>query len=240
MKCITTHDPLHEAARIINDLLTEHAHDDVLLLCSGGSALAVVDHVDTSLFSPRTTISVIDERYTNDPLVSNFSQLTRTAFFERASRDHAHSIDPRPEPGESLDEAARRFDLALKEWHVLHRDGICIAILGVGTDGHTAGILPYPHQAEAFSKLFSHPKRCVVGYAVNPGVHAYTHRMTATCTYLVRHVSHAVVYATGNEKHAALEALTARSGSCHETPARIMHDMRDVRLVTDQTVLHTP
>ena len=123
----TSSTPQKDAARAINDLLEEHRHEDVLLLLSGGSAFSLLEYVDTTLLSERVTVTVLDERYTFEPSASNFSQLITTAFWERATKQHIRSIDPRPEEGEGLIDAARRFDVALKEWHVLHRDGVVIA-----------------------------------------------------------------------------------------------------------------
>ena len=60
--------------------------------------------------------------------------------------------------------------------------------------------------------------------------------MTTTPVYLTRHVHHAIVYVTGEEKRQALIALHAEHGSLHETPARVLREMSDVRIYTDLTV----
>ena len=206
---------------------------DILLLLSGGSALALLDHVDTTPLSERVTISVLDERYTFDESVSNFSQLTKTAFYERAVKQHIHVIDPRPREGEGLLDTAKRCDLALKHWHITHHDGVVIATMGIGPDGHTAGILPHPNNPETFEELFNNKIRCVRGYHVDARKSVHQDRMTATCTYLIRHVDHAVVFATGEEKRTALEAAFAEDSALHTTPARILKSMRDVSLYTD-------
>jgi 6-phosphogluconolactonase/glucosamine-6-phosphate isomerase/deaminase len=232
-KVCTSLTPAQDAARHVHELLLEHRHADVLLLLSGGSALALLNHIDTSLLSERVTISVLDERYTLDEQMSNFSQLTKTVFFERACKQHVQVIDPRPEEDEDLLDATRRFDLALKHWHITHHDGVVIATMGIGADGHTAGILPHPNNPETFTELFHHQTRCVKGYHVDQRVSPYQDRMTVTNTYLLRHVDYAIAYVVGEEKRSALEAVYAKDGELHKTPARILNSMQDVALYTD-------
>jgi 6-phosphogluconolactonase/glucosamine-6-phosphate isomerase/deaminase len=236
MKIHTSTIPAQDAARHLNTVLAEHAGADILLLLSGGSAFALLEDVDTTSLSDRVTISVLDERYTHDDAASNFSQLTRTAFWERAAKQHVQAIDPRPRENENLVDAAKRFDLALKHWHIINRDGVVIVTMGIGGDGHTAGILPFPHNPETFNEYFNNAHRCVAGYHVDPRVNPHTDRMTTTLTYLTRHVHHAVVYAVGEEKRAALTRADAATGSLNETPARILRDMPDVHIYTDITL----
>jgi 6-phosphogluconolactonase/glucosamine-6-phosphate isomerase/deaminase len=233
MQIHTTTSPAQDAARRVNDILDEHRHADVLLLLSGGSALSLLEYIDTTLLSDRVTVSVLDERYTQDERASNFSQLVATAFWERARTQHVQAIDPRPDEDETLIDASRRFDVALKHWHIIHREGIVLVTMGVGTDGHTSGILPHPHNEGTFTERFSHPLHCVVGYHIDPRIHPYADRMTTTLTYLLRHVHHAVVYVTGEEKRQALQALSHTHGTLHKTPARVLRDMQDVHVYTD-------
>jgi 6-phosphogluconolactonase/glucosamine-6-phosphate isomerase/deaminase len=232
----TSTTPEKEAATAVNILLDEHRHSDVLLLLSGGSALEVLPYIDTSALSERDTVSVLDERYTFDEKNSNMSTLTKTAFFERIRKQHVDLIDPRPDEDESLERAAKRFDVALKHWHVLHREGVVIATLGIGPDGHTSGVLPRPENPETFAKLFLDPHHCVCGYHVANHKNPYPERMTTTLGYLKRHIHHAIVYACGEQKRDALITVMKASGSLAETPARILHEMPDARIFTDLTL----
>jgi len=228
----STH-PDIDAARRINELLDEYRTRDTLLLFSGGSALSILAHIDTTALHERDTVSVLDERYTFDENNSNMSALIANPFWERARKQHVQVIDPRPDEGEDLLDTAQRFDLALKHWHITHHDGIVIATMGIGADGHTAGILPHPHNPETFNELFHHQTRCVKGYHVDQRVSPYQDRMTVANTYLLRHVDHAVVYVVGEEKRSALGAVYAEKGELHKTPARILGSMQDVALYTD-------
>lgn len=225
--------PETDAAYALNALLDEHRNEEVLLLFSGGSAFSLLPHVDPSALSERTTVAVLDERYTFDAEASNTATLVATPFFERARKQHVDVIDPRPEEDESLERAAKRFDIALKHWHILHREGIVIATMGIGPDGHTSGVLPRPENPETFAKLFLDPHICVSGYHVPNGKNPFPERMTTTLSYIQRHVRHAIIYATGENKRDALAHVLSAKGSLAETPARVLHAIPDARLYTD-------
>lgn len=230
--CNTTH-PLEDAAARLNTVLRHAQRKDTLLLLSGGSALALVEHIDMSLLGPHSTISVVDERWTYEAKDSNFTQLTALPFWHKATEAGVASIDPRPHEPENVQDTAKRFDLALKQWHVTHREGTVIATLGIGEDGHVAGVLPLPHNRDSFDALFFHPTTCVRGYTVPPEVNPHTARMTVTLGYLERHVDHTIVYAIGANKREALIALQCENGDIAQTPARVVHTMRNAHLFTN-------
>ncbi len=219
----------------LSGLLRDSQEKDVLLLLSGGSALALADHIDVTHLGPHCTVSVVDERWTYEERNSNFAQLAMLPFWQRTSAAGAHMIDPRPHEPESVQDTAKRFDLALKHWHVTHRTGVVIATLGIGEDGHIAGVLPLPRDPQAFDALFFHTATCVRGYTVPPEVNPHTARMTVTLAYLRRHVDHAVVYATGTKKREALLALQRKESmkDVAHLPSRVLHTMKDVHLYTD-------
>jgi len=225
--------PLDEAADTLNGLIGETQGKDVLLLFSGGSAMALVDRLHPDHIDLHHTLSVLDERYTSDESASNFTTLTRTSFFKEANNRNVLSIDPRPQDMETLQDTAKRFDLALKHWHITHQDGVVIATMGIGEDGHTSGVLPMPEDEESFDGLFLNTSKCAVGYRTTPQKNPYTDRITTTLTYLVRHVDHAIVYATGTQKREALRQMQEEDAGLAKIPARILNRMKDVRLFTD-------
>jgi 6-phosphogluconolactonase/glucosamine-6-phosphate isomerase/deaminase len=217
----------------MNTLLRTTQKKDVLLLLSGGSARTLAEHIDTSLLGTHITISVLDERWTHEQAHSNFYQLTTTSVWREALDRNVAHIDPRPHEPEDVYDTAKRFDLAIKLWHITHRDGVVIVTMGIGEDGHTAGVLPMPEDRERFKTLFEHTHTCIRGYVVQPEKNPHTTRMTATLTYLRRHVHHTVVYATGEKKQSALTRVCAENGDVAETPARVLHDMHDAQVYTD-------
>jgi len=55
-------------------------------------------------------------------------------------------------------------------------------------------------------------------------------------TLIQKHVSGRVVFATGQEKKAALQAVFAADGSLAETPARIHREAQNATLFTDVSI----
>jgi 6-phosphogluconolactonase/glucosamine-6-phosphate isomerase/deaminase len=232
MQTIENSNPAHAAGEALTALLESYHGKDILLLLSGGSGLTLTNHISTSPLSDRVTLSVLDERYTTDPAGSNFGALALTPFFATATERGVHTIDPRPVVPESLEDTAHRFDLALKHWHLTHHTGVVLAAMGMGADGHTAGVFPLPKDPELFRSLFAQRHRCARGYTLAPGRHTYLKRITVTLEYLTRHVAHAVAYVTGTEKIPALTDLS-HTVPLHVAPIHILHALPDARLYTD-------
>jgi 6-phosphogluconolactonase/glucosamine-6-phosphate isomerase/deaminase len=175
---------------------------------------------------------MLDERYTHDPTESNFAQLTTLPMWDAACKAGVRHIDTRPLPIESLEDTAHRLNIAFKHWHITHHDAVVVATVGIGPDGHIAGILPYPSDPTLFASLFLSDHRCIRGYQVSVEKNPHTKRITTTLAYLKRHVARAVVYATGEEKRTALMALHG-SAPIEQVPARILTALPDVQLYTD-------
>lgn len=199
-------DAAKQAGALLSGLLVQKP---LLLFLSGGSSLDLLDYTDTSGLNEQVAIGVLDERG------DNFARLRETRFFAEAQKKGIHTMD--------LEEGA------LRAWK-----GRIVITLGIGPDGHTAGILPYPEDAAAFEILFNDPNHWVVGYDA-AGKNPYPLRVTVTLPFL-RQVDASVVYACGKGKKEALTRLIAREGSLAETPARITCEMKRVSLFTDLPV----
>jgi 6-phosphogluconolactonase/glucosamine-6-phosphate isomerase/deaminase len=162
--------------------------------------------------------------------VNNFAQLVKTSFFEKAQEHGAYFIDTRMQAGDDLEVFSKRFEDALKGWQKEHPGGRIVITQGMGPDGHTAGIMPYPKEKDAFQELFE-GENWVVGYdSVDKNV--YTLRATCTMPFF-RMVDHSILYAVGKEKKDALSRTLKTKGTLWETPARIIHEMKEVHIFTD-------
>lgn len=227
--------PARDAGERINTLLRNHAEKDILLLLSGGSAFAILGHLDTTLFTEKVTVSVVDERYTSEASAQNTTTLLATPFGAALQNSGAHLLDPRQRTGETLEACGIRFDLALKEWHITHHDGIVLATLGIGADGHTSGVLPVPEKPAAFSALFEKKGFCARGYEYLTTENEHKKRITTTLYYLQTHIHHAVVYATGEAKKQALCAAlyTTPLPAFSTTPAAVFRSMNNVEVYTE-------
>ncbi len=231
--------PTKEEARLqltqaLNSTLKE-LHDDnkpFLLLVSGGSAFDLFTDIDLNNFDNSATVGVLDERYSTDPTVNNMDQFMHTAFYTSLKNKNVQFIDTTVQDEETGEEHAKRYDQALSEWKEEHRDGVIVAIVGIGPDGHTSGILPFPENPSLFTKLFENPNTLVVHYDAD-GKNPYRYRSTTTNIFLRNYIDHSFVYAVGANKKDALTRLAAKEGSLAETPARILREMKDVQLFTD-------
>ncbi len=231
----TSNDPLLFAAQALNEILRTHTDRATLLLLPGGSAQAIAAQVDPVLLSSRTTLSVGDERWTLTPEHSNTAQLVTLPAWQTYLLRGVRTIDPRPHVSESLQDTSARFDRDIKLWHNTHSNGVVVAVLGIGTDGHLAGVLPMPTERERFASLFLAPHPYVRGYHSDTTTDEHASRMTITLRYLMRHVTHTIVYATGPQKRAALSSLDV-PGPIADVPARILHHLQQVDIYTDQDV----
>ncbi|MCH7604720.1 6-phosphogluconolactonase [Patescibacteria group bacterium] len=220
------------AAKALSETLQRHERDRVLLLLAGGSWLRVLDQLGSESLGENVIIGVTDERFSQDPAVNNFAQLSQTEFYRRAKEKGVHYINTQVQGGETIEELAARFEKELRGWKEKNPRGRVIVTQGIGLDGHTCGIMPYPEDKELFSHLFEDPKKWVVGYDAKEK-NEYPLRVTITLSFLKGIVNHSIVYAVGENKKEALERVLAEEGQIAATPARIIHEMENVQLFSD-------
>jgi len=200
------------AARKLNQLLGAQ-EEPILFLASGGSSLKLLEGIR---LENHVTVSVLDERYSPDPAINNFAQLFKIIQPEKF-------IDTRVRPQETLQQLAERFEQGLREWKRKNPNGKIIITQGMGSDGHTAGIMP----GVSFDD-----KRWVVGYDAKEKS-KFPLRVTTTYSFLRDQVDYSIAYITGEEKRNAFKKLLAEKGRLIETPARIMREMKQVEIFTD-------
>ena len=190
----------------------------VLWLVSGGSNIAiqqqVMDAVPDAL-SQRLAIMPVDERYGpyNHPH-SNAAQMRKAGFDSK----HAEWIDILEE-NLSVDKTTRLFNEILSR--AIAVGDVVFATLGVGPDGHIAGILPRS-PALGSSEL-------AVYYQANDFM-----RITMCADAIAAHCSIAYVCAFGSKKHWALAHLASKTDNRDTVPADLLHDINDCTLFNDQ------
>jgi len=227
-----------EACELLTQALNttlKKAFDDktpFLLLVSGGSAFDLFPHIDVKNFSSASTVGVLDERFSTDPSVNNMEQFKKTNFYTALQDKKVESIDTTVAHGETMEQLAVRFDQELWNWKKNNSEGIIVATVGIGPDGHTSGVLPFPENPSLFTELFENPDTLVVSYDAD-GKNPYRYRATTTNTFLRNYLDHAFVYAVGANKKDALVKVGLDSGDLPATPARILREMKDVHLFTD-------
>ncbi len=206
-----------------------------LVLLSGGSSLRILSAPWGTISAEYCTLGVLDERWSADPAVSNWQQIIATPWHRSAVANGAKNLSF-PIPGElSLEQATKQYEQTLRSWRAAHPTGKIIITLGLGADGHTAGILPLPGNPEQFKRQFADDTCWVAGHrALNAP--ACVERVTVTVPFLLTQVVAGVAVVVGAAKEGAMHALLAPTGNLAATPGRVMLKMPQVLLVTDQTI----
>lgn len=247
VRCQNNMDALRRAANAINLAFESCEPDPVLFLVSGGSALHVLKEVNIGHFGARTAVSVLDERYSPDISASNFLSLQNSSFYLQAQQAGAAFLHPwggktndvigeerkRGKIMDGLKESVRSFESELRAWKAAHPAGKIFVTMGIGDNGHTAGILPYPENPALFQTLFEEGDRWVVGYDATAQKSLSPLRLTLRLPFLRNEVEKTVVYVAGEEKRMALLRVIEDKGSLAKTPARILREMKDARIFTD-------
>ncbi|MFA5991677.1 MAG: 6-phosphogluconolactonase [Candidatus Doudnabacteria bacterium] len=218
-----------EAGEHLNLLLTEHKKTPVLLLLSGGSALGILDYVGSTSMGENLTISVLDERFSEDITINNFAQMQKSDFYQLAFDAGASFFGTLPRPNESMPELKVRWELNLKNWKKENSDGLIIATLGMGADGHTAGIFPQADK-EKFTNLFE-SDNWVTAYTAET---QYAERITTTATFINK-IDIGLVYVCGIDKKAKLSEVIKNQSEINTLPALLWYKIKDTRVFTDMT-----
>lgn len=201
MEIIETKIPSEEAGKALGNALSRHADTPILLMLSGGSALTMLDFVSKEALGPHVTVTMLDERYSKDSGVNNFAQLEQTNFYKTGIERGVHSIPTKVLGDESMEKLRDRFANALHEWKRQYKNGVVIATIGIGLDGHVAGIFPGEHSVDF------NDNHWVVGYSVPSTVNQYPDRVTVTNTFLCNQIQEVIAFVTGSEKREIIKEL---------------------------------
>jgi 6-phosphogluconolactonase/glucosamine-6-phosphate isomerase/deaminase len=222
-----------EAGEHLNQLLIENKAKPVLLMVSGGSALAILDYVGKTALGPNLTVSVLDERFSQDPAVNNFAQLQKTEFYKDAFEAEASFFGTLPRKEDTMEALAKRWEENLRKWREENPMGLIVATLGMGPDGHTGGVMPYPENAEKFNNLFE-SKPWVKAYdAGNKNPHK--ERVTTTLTFL-KQINFGFAFVCGQDKKENLDKVIKKQGEFIKIPALAWHNIENVSVFTDLEV----
>jgi 6-phosphogluconolactonase len=192
----------------------------VLWLVSGGSAISIQVAIMDSLAETvpdqldKLTILPIDERFgPHGHADSNSEQMRRAGFLPRG----ANWID--------VLSANASFDETLQNYAAVAKSSFAqakavVATMGLGPDGHTAGLLPGSAAVEDDSSV-------VVGYDWSD-----YKRMTLGLASL-RRITNAYVLAYGESKRQALNRLHANQEPLSSLPAKVLYNILSVTVYND-------
>src|SRR4051812_39427929 len=93
-----------EAGEHLNQFLLENKKQPILLVLSGGSSFALLDYVGKNTLGENLHISMLDERFSQDPAINNFSQFQKTDFYTDALNADASFFGTLPRDGETKED----------------------------------------------------------------------------------------------------------------------------------------
>jgi 6-phosphogluconolactonase/glucosamine-6-phosphate isomerase/deaminase len=160
-------------------------------------------------------VTLTDERY--GPVShadSNWQQLLEAGFYSGQA-----AVYPVLQDGLSLAATAQAFNKTLQD--SFNQADVVIGQLGIGADGHTSGILPR-------SPAVQPAKALAIGYKT-----AQFDRISTTFTALKR-LEYAYVFAYGQDKQPALQALKEKNLPLADQPAQILKLVQRAYVYNDQ------
>ncbi len=244
-----------EAGKYINDILTQYVEKPVLFLTAGGSATAVLEHINPEYLSPDLTVSTTDDRFSTELDVNNFAILQSQSFYNNLVEADAFCISTEPFEDETIEQYRARFEKNLREWKQDFPKGVIVALYGMGADSHTGGMIPGLLSREEFDIEFNDGDRLVgtfdaVAYDTLHTVggttstrtkdYEFPQRISTTIPFMRDWVDHAVFYITGENKKSALDAVLKIDDETLSTdvdfskaPISIARFMKDATIFTD-------
>ena len=231
-----TANPVEEAALFLTAALVAQLKGNkrVLFLVSGGSALHVYQKMgqlwpkDVDLSGLK--LGLVDERFV--PMGdkdSNEQQLREAGVVKWFEEQGAtffgvlHSL--KKKSGQELALQANE-----KYFQVLSETDVSIISLGMGDDGHTAGILPM-QSGPGFMQMFN-GEELVTFYEVQEQDSANPFRQRITITLpMIREADLVMLYATGEKKRAALAELLQEKLLNPKFPVSVLQERQKPTIV---------
>lgn len=215
-------DSSEQATSILFDELEQatQKYHKVSWLVSGGSNIKIAADAfkkldDASL--AKLTIALADERF-GDPghADSNYYQLERAGIdFNRVN--HYQVLG---DQATDLESATTNYAKIIDK--IFEESDYVIGQLGIGSDGHTAGILPGSPAVDVVDRLLT-------SYQADD----YS-RITLTFKGLTQ-ISKALVFVFGENKREAILNLADKELSLSEQPAQIFKQMHEADIINDIT-----
>jgi len=215
----------HAAMHVIGSLA--EAVEDTVCLLSGGSALDMVEYLDIEHSGECRTIFMMgDERVSRESNINNYLQLIGRYGSHQVAK---HIIPTVPLVNESPELFVARIENIFLQTLSKLKNPKIMAVLGVGMDGHTAGI--FPMNKETFGKVYRDDRSYVSipaeGLRIDP-------RASFTPSWLLANVDEIIGYVTGESKQSILHNLLNESKEIHERPAEVIKRHKRSFIFTDQ------
>lgn len=245
--CASKDEAIRQGTAKLHESITnaKEAGKPVLLLVSGGSALELLKERmgDSSLpEGEKLTICALDDRVYNDPEINTYQRITANNSYSLIYQAKAHGakfIETAMQEGDKgLFAVGERVNEEIIQWLAEHPDGEIIATVGMGPDGHTAGIFPHNTRKFMREERMTEGKTVPSYYAseiVPHEVNEYARRVSATNMLLERAKGIALV--VSEEKQELLERVFREdltAANINELPALLWRNMSEVSVFTSQ------
>jgi len=220
-------------AKKLGETLTEeiigHTGDTVCFL-SGGSALEVVKYIPAPENECRTIFMMGDERWSREKDENNSLQLLSKYPDSPVAKNFIASV---PEENESLRDFAVRIENQILNQIKNAQNLKIISLLGIGPDGHTAGIFPQPNQ-ESFLELYPDDRTYVPVHIEGLKIDS---RASLTPHFLLHTADKLFAYVTGENKTDILNSLLKTKKEVYERPAELIKQHQNAELFTDIDII---
>ena len=212
---ISTHRAEAEVATQLNTLLSSGRH--IVWFVSGGSCIKPQCRILQSLQANQLsnlTVMLADERYgVPGHANSNYQQLVDAGFVRTGLK-----FDDLLERGSTPESTVAAYRTGVEA--AINSSNAAIATLGIGTDGHTAGILPgFSADAIAEGSVIEYETPQFTRISVSPSV--------------LSNLQNAWVFAYGEQKRPIVEQLWQRTEAIMRLPAQVLYDIPFVTVYND-------
>jgi len=203
---------IRRLTNILNAAIYLHKH--IVWFVSGGSAVEIAVAVQKQLKSTDGLLILqADERFGPvDHPNSNWLKLKQAGF------DPKKGANSPILNGKDLRHTAAEYNLMVES--ALAKSNFTVALLGIGPDGHTAGIMPRSQAVVSSDYVYGYEWADFMRITITPQVFPRIHT--------------AIVYAMGDAKKAALEKLTQDNIAISSEPAQVLKRVEDVWVYNDQ------
>lgn len=209
------------ALRVSEYLLHRGGAPTLLMIAGGSLPSTVLPYFNKQALTPDVTISIFDERCTEDESGLNELLLKKTNFYKQAIDAGVNTIDVVVGSMETCNVVAKDWEERIKRWKHENHDGEIIVMAGIGADGHVAGILCH---TEKETPIFE-SSAWIVSHEFQNTTHQYPVRITPTFTFWREVVDHTFMYLNVPEKLSARLAIENDIGTFHETPGRVLRNV---------------